>query len=164
LASTADAPPLPGQVVHVRSRQYLVEGVVGPPQLDDQTLARLACLDDYAQDVALEVLWEKEVDFRKRGRAVAALIPIRHLKLPERLEDEVDVREARKALKEGGLIPWKKVKKDLGLSSDGMVGSFALASISLRIRVGDYRIFYLVKDDVLLVVVIRIGNRREMYR
>lgn len=53
--------------------------------------------------------------FRKRGRAVAALIPMRHLKLLERLEDEIDVRQARKALKERGRIPWEKVKKDLGL-------------------------------------------------
>jgi mRNA interferase RelE/StbE len=34
----------------------------------------------------------------------------------------------------------------------------------LRLRVGDYRIIYSVLDKVLLVVVIRIGNRREVYR
>ena len=34
----------------------------------------------------------------------------------------------------------------------------------LRIRVGDYRVIYLVKDDVLFVVVVRIGHRREVYR
>ena len=34
----------------------------------------------------------------------------------------------------------------------------------LRLRVGDYRILYTVLDQVLLVVVIRIGNRREAYR
>ena len=33
-----------------------------------------------------------------------------------------------------------------------------------RIRVGDYRIVYQVKDKVLLVLVIRIGHRREVYR
>ena len=33
-----------------------------------------------------------------------------------------------------------------------------------RIRVGDYRIVYQIKDKVLLVLVIRIGNRREVYR
>ena len=32
-----------------------------------------------------------------------------------------------------------------------------------RIRVGDYRIIYTIQDDRLLVVVIRIGHRREVY-
>lgn len=34
----------------------------------------------------------------------------------------------------------------------------------LRIRVGDYRIIYRVLDDRLLVLVIRIGHRSEVYR
>jgi mRNA interferase RelE/StbE len=33
----------------------------------------------------------------------------------------------------------------------------------LRVRVGDYRIIYSVTDDVLLVVVVTIGHRREVY-
>jgi mRNA interferase RelE/StbE len=33
----------------------------------------------------------------------------------------------------------------------------------LRVRVGDYRILYAVADDVLLVVVITLGHRREIY-
>ena len=33
-----------------------------------------------------------------------------------------------------------------------------------RIRVGDYRIIYEVRDIVLVVVVMRIGHRREVYR
>ena len=33
-----------------------------------------------------------------------------------------------------------------------------------RIRVGDYRVLYRVKDDVLLIVVVRVGHRREVYR
>jgi mRNA interferase RelE/StbE len=33
-----------------------------------------------------------------------------------------------------------------------------------RIRVGDYRIVYSVHDDVLLVLIVRIGHRREVYR
>lgn len=34
----------------------------------------------------------------------------------------------------------------------------------LRIRVGVYRVVYLVEDDRLVVVVVRIGHRREVYR
>ena len=33
----------------------------------------------------------------------------------------------------------------------------------LRVRVGDYRIIYTVADDVLLVVVVTVGHRREVY-
>ena len=33
-----------------------------------------------------------------------------------------------------------------------------------RIRVGDYRITYQVLDDVLIVYVVRVGHRRDVYR
>ena len=33
-----------------------------------------------------------------------------------------------------------------------------------RVRAGDYRILYQVQDDVLLVLVVRIGHRRDVYR
>ncbi len=33
-----------------------------------------------------------------------------------------------------------------------------------RVRVGDYRIIYQIQDAALLVLVVRIGNRREIYR
>ena len=32
-----------------------------------------------------------------------------------------------------------------------------------KYRVGDYRIIYTVEDDVLLVVVVRLGHRRDVY-
>lgn len=35
---------------------------------------------------------------------------------------------------------------------------------SYRVRVGDYRILYEIRDKVLLVVVVRIRHRREAYR
>ena len=34
----------------------------------------------------------------------------------------------------------------------------------LRVRVGDYRIIYMVQDDVLLVAVVALGHRREVYK
>ncbi len=33
-----------------------------------------------------------------------------------------------------------------------------------RIRTGDYRIIYEIHDDRLLILVLRIGHRREVYR
>jgi mRNA interferase RelE/StbE len=32
-----------------------------------------------------------------------------------------------------------------------------------RVRVGDYRIIYTIADDVLLIVVVALGHRREDY-
>lgn len=32
-----------------------------------------------------------------------------------------------------------------------------------RVRVGDYRIIYTIADDVLLVVVVTLGHRRDVY-
>jgi mRNA interferase RelE/StbE len=33
----------------------------------------------------------------------------------------------------------------------------------LRVRVGDYRIIYTVHDDVLLVIVVTLGHRSDVY-
>jgi mRNA interferase RelE/StbE len=32
-----------------------------------------------------------------------------------------------------------------------------------RVRVGDYRVIYTIADDVLLVVVVTLGHRRDVY-
>ena len=33
-----------------------------------------------------------------------------------------------------------------------------------RIRVGDYRIVYQIQDEILLILVVNVGHRREIYR
>ncbi len=33
-----------------------------------------------------------------------------------------------------------------------------------RLRSGDYRIVYQIEDEIVTVLVVRIGNRREVYR
>ena len=33
-----------------------------------------------------------------------------------------------------------------------------------KIRVGDYRVVYEIQDDVLLILIIKIGHRKEIYR
>lgn len=32
-----------------------------------------------------------------------------------------------------------------------------------RVRVGDYRVIYTIEDDVLLIVVVTLGHRRDVY-
>jgi len=66
-------PPAVGDIVRVRSRQYLVEEVVPPPQVGDSTLVGLSCLEDDALGDRLEVLWEREPDARPVTSNWAAL-------------------------------------------------------------------------------------------
>jgi len=33
-----------------------------------------------------------------------------------------------------------------------------------KIRVGDYRIVYEIQDDILLILIIKIGHRKDIYR
>lgn len=62
MSVAADIPPKPGEIVRVRSRRYLVEGVDPAPNPEDQTLVHLSCLEDDAEGEELSVLWEKELD------------------------------------------------------------------------------------------------------
>lgn len=54
----------------------------------------------------------------RNGRDAAAIIPAKALKLLVGLEDELDIKEARKALKEAkrkDTSSWKKIKAELKL-------------------------------------------------
>lgn len=54
----------------------------------------------------------------RRGRPVAAIIPMEQVEFLERAEDEYDMRladEARKELEHTPAIPWEQVKRELGL-------------------------------------------------
>jgi SNF2 family DNA or RNA helicase len=51
-----------GQIIRVRSRQYLVEEVTPSASENGDTRVRLACLEDDAQGQQLQVFWEREVD------------------------------------------------------------------------------------------------------
>ena len=53
-----------GELVHVRSRRWLVEEVVQPQIYGQSCLVRLACADDDAQGQALDVYWDYEPDRR----------------------------------------------------------------------------------------------------
>ncbi len=61
---------------------------------------------------------KERVVLTRRGKEVAAVVPIEDVKLLEELEDRIDLEEARAALAETrskGTIPWEKIKADLGL-------------------------------------------------
>ncbi len=33
-----------------------------------------------------------------------------------------------------------------------------------KVRIGDYRIIYEIQDDVLLILIVKIGHRKDIYR
>lgn len=51
---------------------------------------------------------------RRGRRAVAAVVPVKDLKILEAIEDKMDIDEALARLNEP-TVPWSKVKKQLGL-------------------------------------------------
>ena len=71
--------------------------------------------DEFAEIINRVAYGGETVLVHRRRKPVAAIIPIDDPKLLERIEDELDIRAARRARKEKGSIPWEKIKKDLGL-------------------------------------------------
>ncbi len=57
----------------------------------------------------------ERIVLHRRGKDLAAVVPVEDVALLEELEDRLDVEAAKKALKEEGTIPWEKVRSDLGL-------------------------------------------------
>lgn len=77
-------------------------------------------------------------------------------------------KTARKSLKKIDTNTVKRIVKALvTLSEDPTpIGSKKLKGQTddlYRIRVGDYRIIYTIKNDVLLVLVLTIGYRKDIY-
>jgi antitoxin Phd len=59
---------------------------------------------------------EKErVVMRRGGKAVAAVVPIEDLRFLERLEDRIDLAEAKRALADPRRIAYEQLRKKLGL-------------------------------------------------
>ena len=61
---------------------------------------------------------KERVVLTRRGKELAAVVPIEDLELLERLEDRLDLEDARAALKDvkkKGTVSWDKLKADLGL-------------------------------------------------
>ena len=73
---------------------------------------------DFAELVNRAAYRGERVRVVRRGREIAAIVPIEDLELIERLEDEVDLDAARAALADpesAATIPWKQVRAELGL-------------------------------------------------
>lgn len=73
---------------------------------------------DFAAAINRAAYGKERLILHRRGKDLAAVIPVEDLALLEQLEDVIDVEEARAALadpKNRRHIPWQKVKASLGL-------------------------------------------------
>jgi len=70
-------------------------------------------------EVLNRVAYSKDrVRITRRGKEIAAVVPIEDLELIEKLEDKIDLQEAEEALSEArdkGTIPLEKIREELGL-------------------------------------------------
>lgn len=79
------------------------------------------------------------------------------------------LRRAERTLRKLSPVERKRISSRIDTLADeprpagcvAMKGSFAG---HYRIRVGKYRVIYRVEEERLVVVVVRIGHRREVYR
>jgi prevent-host-death family protein len=75
---------------------------------------------DFAETVNRVAYGRERIILHRRGRDLAALIPVEDLALLEAVEDRLDVEEAEKILAEAKArgerpVPWEKAKKKLRL-------------------------------------------------
>ncbi|MEW6379411.1 MAG: type II toxin-antitoxin system prevent-host-death family antitoxin [bacterium] len=74
---------------------------------------------DHFADILNRVAYKEErVILHRRGKNLAAVVSIADLELLEKLEDQIDIEDAKEALeevKEKGTIPWEQIKAEQGL-------------------------------------------------
>lgn len=83
-------------------------------------LAASQARDTFADTLNRVAYRGERIVLRRRGKDLAAIVPIEDLKLIQKVEDEIDRREAKKALadmKRRGLKPiaYERVRQRLGL-------------------------------------------------
>ena len=80
--------------------------------------------NDFAQTLNRVHYQGKRVVVERRGKGVAALVPMEDLELLQALEDRIDLAAARKALKEPGPDPVGEGQEGLGAVIRGLHRGF----------------------------------------
>jgi prevent-host-death family protein len=73
---------------------------------------------DFSEAVNRVSYGHERIVLQRRGKDIAAIVPIEDLELLRALEDKIDLDAARAALsevKKKGTIPWAELKKELDL-------------------------------------------------
>jgi len=82
------------------------------------TMSSSHAREHFPEIVSEAAFAKKRFVVTRRGKRLAAIIPIEDLEMIEALEDKIDLEDARAALadvKKRGSTSWKKVKAELGL-------------------------------------------------
>ena len=82
------------------------------------TLSTVKARENFSDLVNRSAYGKERVVLTRRGKGVAAVVPIEDLNLLEAIEDRLDLEDIEKALADPEnrrAIPWDKLKRDLGL-------------------------------------------------
>ena len=85
---------------------------------DLRTMTAAGARAQFSEIVNRTAFGGERVVVTRRGKPLAALVPIEDLALLEELEDRADVRDFRAALKAAhreAAVPWHELKRHLGL-------------------------------------------------
>src|SRR5262249_23582610 len=90
-------------------------------QVQGTTATRLAATEarNSLSEVLLRVFKGERIVLQRHGRDLAALIPMEDCEWLEKLEDLLDIADAKRVLAEGGRpIPYEKLRRRLGLATE----------------------------------------------
>ncbi len=79
------------------------------------TMTTVEAREHFAELLNRSAYGKERIVLTRRGRELAAILPLEDLHLLERIEERVDVEEALKALAEPGQTSLEDVKRELGL-------------------------------------------------
>ena len=71
--------------------------------------------EEFAETLNRVAYRGERIILERRGKNLAALVPMEDLDLLRQIEDRMDLDAARRALKERGSVSWTKLKASLGL-------------------------------------------------
>ncbi|MBN1915691.1 type II toxin-antitoxin system RelE/ParE family toxin [Candidatus Dojkabacteria bacterium] len=81
------------------------------------------------------------------------------------------IKFTRSAIKEAKKLPisiWKRIKLEIYELSDSPIPSSSKRLNGYknvyRIRIGSYRVIYELKHEIKIVLIVKIGHRRDIYR
>lgn len=82
------------------------------------TMSSSEAREHFPEVISEAAFAKKRFVVTRRGKRLAAIIPIEDLEMIEAIEDNIDLEDARKAIadvKKKGATSWNKVKTELGL-------------------------------------------------
>lgn len=79
-------------------------------------IAATKAREEFSETLNRVAYGQERIILERRGKGIAAVIPIEDLELLEALEDQADVEIARKRLAEEESIPYEEARRELGLA------------------------------------------------